>query len=132
MKRVRVLLAMIVAAVAVTSGLVGSPASAAYPSSSFLVEVSGGSVTGLVYWYNRSVGVTGNVHDFHSSVGGYTQARFTFYLTNSTTAYDTTTRTADDGQQKGFNFTEQGPVVVTRLDKSQVGVRSILCRSAST
>jgi len=40
---------------------------------------------------------------------------------------------ADFGAFPGFGFfTEQDPVVVFRLDKSQVGVRIILCRSAMT
>jgi hypothetical protein len=110
MKRARVLLAVIAAVVTATAGLPGTPALAANPTASYDVTVAGGSVIGSLTWLNRSVDLTGTVRDYNSSPGGYTQARFTFSLRNSTTTYSTTTRTASYDTARGYHFTQPGPV----------------------
>jgi hypothetical protein len=102
-----------------------SPAYAAYPSTVFNVVGSHAKATGSITWYNRSVAIKGDVRDYYSSVGGYSQVRFNFFL-DYDTEYATTTRTASYGEERDYNFTQEGPrggirIVYIRVCSSAIG-----------
>ncbi|MGW4942274.1 hypothetical protein ACWEOZ_11880 [Actinoplanes sp. NPDC004185] len=104
-------------------GLQSTPANAAYPTSTFGVAVTAANSHGSITWYNRSVGIQGEVDDHVT--GGYSQVRFFFYLTGGTAAAYTTTRIAYSGLPPvSFNFTQNAPsggisLVIIRLCTTQ-------------
>jgi hypothetical protein len=86
-----------------------TPASASYPATPFGTYSSpagAGYTWGGIIWYNRSVGVQGEVVDY---LGGlpYTQVQFRFRHYNVLIAVET--RTAES-EARPFNWTEPGPV----------------------
>lgn len=85
--------------------LAAPTAAAAEPVSPFSDSVSGaGSVVGDLTWYNRSVGVNGQVRDYETA--GSTTVQFEFY--QASRLLDVQTRTASNGV-KPFGWTEPGP-----------------------
>jgi opacity protein-like surface antigen len=94
--------------------LLAAPATAiAEPTSPFGDTWTGrGSVVGDLTWYNRSVGVNGQVRDYEGA--GSTTVQFEFY--QASTLLDVQTRTASNGA-KDFGWTEPGPAGgITRVD----------------
>lgn len=63
-----------------------------------------GSLVGDLTWYNRSVGVNGQVRDYETA--GSTTVEFKFY--QASTLLDIQTRTASN-DVKPFGWTEPGP-----------------------
>jgi hypothetical protein len=85
--------------------LAAPTAATAEPTSPFGDTWSGrGSVVGDLIWYNRSVGVSGEVYDYETA--GSTTVQFEFY--QATRLLDVQTRTASDGVRP-FGWTEPGP-----------------------
>lgn len=86
--------------------LLAAPAAAtAEPVSPFSdTWTNRGSVVGDLTWYNRSVGVSGDVLDHETA--GSTTVQFEFY--QASTLLDVQTRTASNGV-KPFGWTEPGP-----------------------
>ncbi|MCI4065122.1 hypothetical protein MRQ36_22165 [Micromonospora sp. R77] len=58
-------------------------------------------------WYNRSVGVQGEVYDYTSSAGS-TTAKFVFFQSDVELSSLTQTRTSSGGSVS-FNFLVEGP-----------------------
>jgi hypothetical protein len=80
MKKSMKFLAMVSTAVMAAVGLQASPANAAaYPVTHFYVDSGrgGGSASGSIIWYNRSVEIQGSVVD-KTSAGGHSTATFSF------------------------------------------------------
>jgi hypothetical protein len=94
------------AALALTAlALLAAPTTAvAEPVSHFSGSVSGGSVVGDLTWYNRSVGVHGDVYDYETA--GSTTVQFEFY--QASRLLDVQTRTASN-TVRPFGWTEPGP-----------------------
>ncbi|MFI7674585.1 hypothetical protein [Actinophytocola sp. NPDC049390] len=86
--------------------LAAPTAAVAEPTSPFGETWTGrGGVDGDLIWYNRSVGVSGQVRDYETA--GSTTVQFEFY--QSTRLLDVQTRTASNGVTP-FGWTEPGPV----------------------
>ncbi|MEV7232212.1 hypothetical protein AB0M79_35195 [Polymorphospora sp. NPDC051019] len=99
------------AAIAVAATLGLSPSTAhANPTSNFSGSVAYGYSAGTFIWYNRSLGIQGEVCDYAGS--GSTQVRFAFHQGSNylgDDGYPDQTRTAT-GECRSFNFTQSGPV----------------------
>lgn len=93
--------------------LAAPTAAVAEPTSPFGDTWTGrGSLVGDLTWYNRSVGVNGQVVDYETA--GSTTVEFKFY--QSTKLLDIQTQTASNGA-KPFGWTEPGPAGgITRVD----------------
>ncbi|MGB3444799.1 MAG: hypothetical protein WBA97_39180 [Actinophytocola sp.] len=93
--------------------LVAPTAAVAEPESPFSdTWTSRGGVVGDLTWYNRSVGVNGDVIDYETE--GSTTVEFKFY--QASTLLDVQTRTASN-EVKPFGWTEEGPSGgITRVD----------------
>ncbi len=105
------------AALAAIALLTAPAVAVAEPTSPFGETWTGrGSVVGDLTWYNRSVGVSGQVRDHETA--GSTTVRFEFY--QASTLLDVQTRTASNGVTP-FGWTEPGPVGgITRVDISLI------------
>ncbi|MFB6392652.1 hypothetical protein [Polymorphospora lycopeni] len=110
MKRSKALSALAAIAATAAVGLAPSPAYA-NPTTPFNLYsgLVGGEVRGTLTWYNRSVGIQGEVCD--SAGPDYTQVQFAFYQGGTPLAddgYPPQTRAVTAGC-KPFNFTQSGP-----------------------
>ncbi len=131
MKRLRLLLALIVSLTVSVVGVIATPASAD-AHVPFNVAAGRGTVSGTVVFHNRSVTISGGrVKDYCSSQGGYTQARFQFYLDTAGTIElvgPPETRTAQYCEEKTFGWTEEGPRGgIRRVDVSVCTVYASSC-----
>jgi hypothetical protein len=107
--RVKRLIALPIATISMLIGslAVGAAPAYAFPTSHFFGVATWGATVGDLTWYNRSVGVTGNVTD---NIGGsYTKVRFDFWAGERQVFLSSETRTITS-DTRGFNFTEPGPV----------------------
>jgi hypothetical protein len=85
--------------------VVAPTAAVAEPTSPFSgTWTNRGGVVGDLTWYNRSVGVNGDVFDYETA--GSTTVQFEFY--QASRLLDVQTRTASNGV-KPFGWTEPGP-----------------------
>ncbi|MDO3683951.1 hypothetical protein [Micromonospora sp. C28ISP2-4] len=110
MNRLKLGVILTVGALMASVGLAAAPAHAASPTP---FSISAGSdfghTKGGITWYNRSVGVQGEV----CNGGGTTTAAWFYFYTNRTgsgTPHSYQSRTAPDGACRSFNWTEEGPV----------------------